>query len=123
MTSPVTIRNPPRFDEDGLLIDTAAWTEELAREIARHYDIGVLTDAHLKVIYSLRGYYVRYGVPPAMQHLCRQLGKSPHWVQDLFQSCLNAWRVAGLPNPGEEAKAYFGGAASVSPTPSRTPPL
>jgi len=25
----------------------------------------------------------------------------------LFPSCLAAWRIAGLPDPGEEAKAYL----------------
>jgi len=24
-----------------------------------------------------------------------------------FTTCLGAWRVAGLPNPGEEAKSYL----------------
>jgi tRNA 2-thiouridine synthesizing protein E len=29
-------------------------------------------------------------------------------VNDLFGYCLVAWRVAGLPNPGEEARSYLG---------------
>jgi tRNA 2-thiouridine synthesizing protein E len=110
MNSAVTHQAQPRFDEDGLLVDTTAWNEELAREIAEHYGIGELTAAHWRAIFSLRDYYLHFGVAPAMHNLCRQLGQDPHWVQDLFQSCLNAWRVAGLPNPGEEAKAYFGSA-------------
>ena len=28
-------------------------------------------------------------------------------MPDLFRSVRTAWRVAGLPNPGEEAKAYM----------------
>jgi tRNA 2-thiouridine synthesizing protein E len=42
-----------------------------------------------------------------MSAVCHRLGKEKFWVHDLFQSCLNAWRVAGLPNPGEEAKSYL----------------
>lgn len=99
-----------RFDEDGLLIDTTAWNERLAREIAEMNDVGILTDEHWQAIHSLRDYYFQFGVAPAMHNVCRHLGKDPHWVQDLFHSCLNAWRVAGLPNPGEEAKTYFGSA-------------
>ena len=30
-------------------------------------------------------------------------------VNELFGYCLVAWRVSGLPNPGEEAKSYLGG--------------
>jgi tRNA 2-thiouridine synthesizing protein E len=30
-----------------------------------------------------------------------------HGVQRLFGGCREAWRIAGLPNPGEEAKNYM----------------
>lgn len=95
------------FDEDGLLKDPAQWNETVAAEIARREGIGALTEEHWEVIRSLREHYARFGVAPAMINVCRQHGKPRHWVHDLFQTCLNAWRVAGLPNPGEEAKAYL----------------
>lgn len=98
---------PVEFDEDGLLKDPRAWSEELAREIARRNDIAVLTPDHWEVIRTLRDYYAKYGVAPAMYQVCRSHGKDPFWVHDLFHTCLNAWRVAGLPNPGEEAKTYL----------------
>jgi tRNA 2-thiouridine synthesizing protein E len=97
----------PRFDEDGLLRNPEVWNEELAREIARREGVGELTDEHWDVIRALRGHYATYGVAPAMNSVCRRHGKGRHWVHDLFHTCLNAWRVAGLPNPGEEAKAYL----------------
>jgi tRNA 2-thiouridine synthesizing protein E len=28
-------------------------------------------------------------------------------VKQLFGGCLSLWRVAGLPDPGEEARAYL----------------
>jgi len=95
------------FDEDGLLIDPEAWNEAVARSIARHEGIDVLTDEHWKVIHSLREYHAKHGVAPAMSHICRVHGRGKHWIHDLFHTCLGAWRVAGLPNPGEEAKAYL----------------
>jgi len=42
-----------------------------------------------------------------MKNVCRRHDKATNWVHDLFGTCLNAWRVAGLPNPGEEAKSYL----------------
>ena len=79
----------------------------MAQEIARQLDIAKLTDEHWEVIRALREHYAKFGVAPAMNNVCRQHGRDRHWVHDLFHSCLNAWRVAGLPNPGEEAKSYL----------------
>ena len=95
------------FDDDGLLKDPAQWSEAAAVEIAHREGIGRLTAEHWEVIRSLREHYARFGVAPAMIQVCRAHGKGGNWVHDLFHSCLNAWRVAGLPNPGEEAKAYL----------------
>ena len=97
----------PLFDEDGLLTNPETWNEALAREIARRYELGELTAEHWEVIHTLREHFARHGVAPAMSQVCRTRHKDRTWVHDLFQTCLNAWRVAGLPNPGEEAKSYL----------------
>ena len=95
------------FDEDGLMKYPAQWDETAAMEIAERDGIGMLTDEHWEVIYSLREHYAEFGVAPAMRHICHSHGKDRHWIHDLFHTCLGAWRVAGLPNPGEEAKTYL----------------
>lgn len=97
----------PEFDEDGLLFNPEQWSESLAQIIAVREGLGVLTDAHWKIIYSLRAHYARFQVAPAMLQICNLHGQDKFWVHDLFHTCLNAWRVAGLPNPGEEAKTYL----------------
>lgn len=97
----------PNVDEDDLLLDPEDWDQGVARFMADRYGIQELNDDHWRVIEALRNYYSRFGVAPAMISVCRAAGKERHWVQDLFGSCLNAWRVAGLPNPGEEAKTYL----------------
>jgi TusE/DsrC/DsvC family sulfur relay protein len=96
-----------QFDEDRLLLDPEQWSEALARFIAVREEVGELREQHWQIIYALRAHYARFGAAPAMIQVCRLHGQSPHWVQDLFHTCLNAWRVAGLPNPGEEAKSYL----------------
>ncbi len=97
----------PVFDDDGLLINPDSWNEDLARVIARRHDIGELGAEHWEVIHALREHYARHGVAPAMSQICHRHHKDRHWVHDLFHTCLDAWRVAGLPNPGEEAKSYL----------------
>jgi len=102
-----SVSSPPRFDEDGLLTNPMDWSEGLAREIARDNGINELTDEHWQVIGALRAHYTKHGVAPAMMQICSRYHKDQYWVHDLFHTCLNAWRVAGLPNPGEEAKTYL----------------
>ena len=106
---PVMDQSAPRakFDEDGLLCDPAQWNEALAQAIATREGLGVLSEAHWKVIYSLRAHYARFHVAPAMVQIGHMHGQDKFWVHALFHTCLNAWRVAGLPNPGEEAKTYL----------------
>lgn len=95
------------FDEDGFLLDPLYWTREMAQQIAEINEIGTLTEPHWKIISYLRDYYQRFGAMPMMRRLCRAQKLQAIEVKTLFPSCLNAWRVAGLPNPGEEAKAYM----------------
>lgn len=104
---PIQERLEVEFDEDGLLKDPALWNETVATTIALREGIGKLTDEHWEVIRALREHYAKFGVAPAMSHVCRRHGRDRHWIHDLFHTCLGAWRVAGLPNPGEEAKAYL----------------
>jgi tRNA 2-thiouridine synthesizing protein E len=97
----------PALDDAGLLVDPALWTEDVAINMAQQLGIGELGDDHWLVIYALRDYFKKFGVAPAMNNICHTHGKDKLWIHNLFASCLNAWRVAGLPNPGEEAKSYL----------------
>lgn len=97
----------PAIDEDGLLCDPSNWSEAIAIELAYQAGIPELSEEHWKVIFALRHYYSKFGVAPAMVNICHSLSKDKNWVHDLFLTCLNAWIVSGLPNPGEEAKTYL----------------
>jgi len=107
MTSVATLNKQPEFDEYGLLRNPDDWNEPLAITIANDLGIGWLTTDHWKVIRSLRKHYEKFGAVPSIHNICHEHGHRSDWVHDLFQSCLNAWRVAGLPDPGEEAKSYM----------------
>lgn len=97
----------PKRDEAGLLVNPDLWDELLAVDLAHYLGLRGLNDDHWQVIFALRDYYNKYGVAPAMKHICHSAHHDELWVHDLFGSCLNAWIIAGLPDPGEEAKTYL----------------
>jgi dissimilatory sulfite reductase related protein len=87
------------FDEVGLLRNPDTWSEYLAEQIARQDGIGELTDAHWKIIFSLRDQCARRSTVPAMRSICASLGMSEDSAQNLFHTCMEAWRVAGISDP------------------------
>lgn len=97
-----------QFDEDGFLQDPGAWDETLAREIAARDGIEGLSEDHFRVINYVRAHHLECGSLPCLRHVGRALGLGDHWVGLHFGSSgKELWRVAGLENPGEEAKAYM----------------
>jgi len=98
---------PPAFDDDGFLLDFRHWHRELSQTIAELDGIGPLGPDHWAIIAYLREGYLSYGSLPPLSQVCRDLHLDRHAVQNLFGGCREAWRVAGLPNPGEEAKSYM----------------
>jgi TusE/DsrC/DsvC family sulfur relay protein len=98
---------PFRFDDDGFLVDPAGWTQQAAQMIADMDGIGALGPDHWSVIYYLREHHLTYGSIPPMPQVCRATHLANHAVDWLFGGCREAWRVAGLPSPGEEALSYM----------------
>lgn len=96
------------FDEDGFLIDPTLWSEQTGQYIAAIRGIGPLQKEHWKVLRFLRDRYLRLGAIPPMRRVCRNSALSRKEIKSLFGNCLEVWRIAGLPNPGEEAKAHMG---------------
>ena len=97
------------FDEYGLLRDPANWTPELAQHLARLEGLGQLAPRHWAFLNALRAYYQRFHVPPPTAKICHELDLKHNCGHTLFPSCLAAWRIAGLPDPGEEARSYLSG--------------
>jgi tRNA 2-thiouridine synthesizing protein E len=109
MCATTVVPPPELFDEDGLIRDFASWSETLAESLARDAGIGQLGEAHWKIIRAMRAHYAKLGAAPVMHQVCHDAGIERRQVNQLFGYCLVAWRVAGLPNPGEEAKSYLSG--------------
>lgn len=97
------------LDDDGLVKDFSLWSEDLARRLAKEEGIGQLGEGHWRLIRALRAEYDKLSGPPSIRNVCRRAGIDRAEVNDLFGYCLVAWRVAGLPNPGQEARTYLDG--------------
>jgi len=107
MNTPLNMPGTAVFDLDGFLIDPAMWSESLADRIAQTDGLGPLNEAQLGLLQTLRGEFSRHHSVTALSHVCHLMGQSPDCMQHLFPNPREAWRLAGLPNPGEEAKAYL----------------
>ncbi len=107
MNTPPTMPAPATFDPDGFLLDPAMWSESLANRIARNDGLGELSELQIGLVLALRREYAKHGSVTALSHVCHLTGQSADCMQHLFPSPREAWRIAGLPNPGEEAKSYM----------------
>ncbi|MCB1856735.1 MAG: TusE/DsrC/DsvC family sulfur relay protein [Gammaproteobacteria bacterium] len=98
---------PLELDEEGFLANSDSWTEETARAIANLRGVGPLSSNHWAVIHYVRSKYLRLGSAPSIRSICRGSELSRSEVKALFGSCLDVWRISGLPDPGEEARSYM----------------
>ena len=103
----MTTPDIPPFDADGFLVDPDQWSEPLAEQTARCDGIGPLDELQMTLLRILRREYARHGSVTALSHVCHLAGEPPDCMQHLFPGAREAWRLAGLPNPGEEAKTYL----------------
>jgi tRNA 2-thiouridine synthesizing protein E len=88
-------------NEEGFFEDPAAWTEEMAPEIARDEGIGHLTENHWLVIKFMRSEYATKGTGPTVRVLGKTSGVT---VKDLYQlfpkgPAKTAAKIAGIPKP------------------------
>lgn len=97
----------PGFDVDGFMLETDNWSENWANSLAEAEGLGILNSEQLELIHNLRAEFAKTGAVTAFNHVCHLGGQEPDCMHQLFPSPLHAWRLAGLPNPGEEAKAYM----------------
>jgi len=99
------------LNEDGFLKDPSSWNEDVAREIARCEGLADLDSTHWDIVRFLREYYEQYDYLPTLRRACKVSGD---W-KDSCLSCffrnnpMKAVKIAGIPEPGEELKAYYHG--------------
>ena len=95
------------FDAEGFLADPDLWDRDLALRIAAELGLGEFEESHWAVIDYLRDHFLVNATLPWEGNLCRDLDLVDDCVHRLFRGPLEAWKVAGLPDPGEEARTYM----------------
>lgn len=95
------------LDTDGFVVEPNAWTRKSAEQLALLVDVGELNDKHWAAINYLRERHLRSGAIPTLHQICKASDLHRAQLKRLFGGCLNLWRIAGLPNPGDEARAYM----------------
>ena len=99
-------RNYVILDEEGYLLDPSDWSPSFTEGRARAAAIE-LNNKHWHLIEIIRDKYLRLGALPPMRIVCKAAGFDKQELMQQFGNCLTLWKIAGLPNPGEEAKAYM----------------
>ena len=94
------------LDSDGFLLDPNDWSRRFTEERAALEGV-TLSEIHWRLIETVRDKYLRLGALPPMRSVCKSVGVDRYHLKSQFGSCLNLWKMAGLPHPGEEAIAYM----------------
>jgi len=89
-------------DEDGFLVRLEDWTEQIARVLAAREGIAELTEAGLDILKFMREYYQKHHFFPIVRFVCKNVHQPNNCVTEKFIDPVKAWKIAGLPNPGEE---------------------
>ncbi len=97
------------MDNEGFLQNPDDWNEQLAEWLAKQEGLDELNEARWQVIHALRDYYTEHQHVPNFKKLCKDAHQpDPYCMERLFDNNgSKAWRIAGLPNPGEEINAYL----------------
>ena len=94
------------LDDEGYLVDPLTWDRSFTERHAEQANL-FLTAQHWQLIELIRDKYLRLGALPPIRTVCKAVGIDKHVLKTQFGSCLALWKMAGLPNPGEEARAYM----------------
>jgi TusE/DsrC/DsvC family sulfur relay protein len=88
------------LDEDGFLVDTELWSEELAETLAREEGLTELNELHWRILRFLRTYYLTNGKAPLNSELKKAAGLTMAEIHACFPGGIrkSTRRVAGLPN-------------------------
>jgi TusE/DsrC/DsvC family sulfur relay protein len=88
-------------DDEGYLVNFDDWDESAARALAAREGINELADDRIAILKFIREYYKTYNFFPILNAVCKRVSEPKDCVQEKFMNALVAWKIAGLPRPGE----------------------
>lgn len=93
-------------DVDGFLVRSEDWNEEVARALAEREGIAELSEDKLDILVFMRQYYQKHNFFPIVRYVCRNVGQPRDCITEKFIDPVTAWKIAGLPNPGDEVRMF-----------------
>lgn len=90
------------LDDRGYLVDYGDWNETVAAALAQREGIGELTKDKLDILKFMRSYYEKHKFFPILRYVCKSVDQPKDCVTEKFIEPITAWKIAGLPNPGDE---------------------
>jgi TusE/DsrC/DsvC family sulfur relay protein len=96
----------PILDDEGFLKDMEDWSDDVASALALREGIERLSEDQLTILRSLREYYRKHRFFPIVRAICRSVNQPRTCFTDWFTDPVTAWKIAGLPNPGEEVIGF-----------------
>jgi tRNA 2-thiouridine synthesizing protein E len=93
-------------DDDGFLVRFEEWTETVGQALAEREGIHELTEDKLDILRFMRQYYLKHKFFPIVRFICKNVGQPRNCVTEKFIDPVTAWKIAGLPNPGEEVRMF-----------------
>jgi dissimilatory sulfite reductase related protein len=90
------------LNEEGFLVDPAAWDREVATVLAKAEEgLDQLTDEHWAVINFIRAHFDETTMAPMIRSICKNTGLQLRQIYELFPSgpAKGACKLAGLPKP------------------------
>ncbi len=90
------------LDDEGYLKRFEDWDEHVAAVLAAREKVGELTRDRMDILKFMRQYYKNYNFFPILRQVCKNIHQPKECVTEKFIEPVEAWKIAGLPNPGEE---------------------
>jgi TusE/DsrC/DsvC family sulfur relay protein len=90
------------LDDEGYLLYYEDWSETVAGALAAREGVGELTKDKMDILKFMREYYKEHKFFPILRYVCKYVDQPRECVTDKFIEPVIAWKIAGLPNPGNE---------------------
>lgn len=85
------------IDDEGHLVNTEEWNEEVAQALAAREGLQPLTEEMLDVVKFMRSFYRKFQSFPILNYVCKNVDQPRECVNEEFINPEKAWRIAGLP--------------------------
>jgi TusE/DsrC/DsvC family sulfur relay protein len=94
------------IDDAGFLVNFEEWNEKVAAVLAGREGIGRLSKDSLDILIFIRSYYREHRFFPILRAVCKNIHQPGNCVTESFMDPVKAWKIAGLPNPGDEVNIF-----------------